>query len=72
MTLQTGRHYRVYLTALSELTSFVGCYLGAVELAGAVRGHEFTVDSSSPRRHERHPILLVDEIRGVEELADSA
>ena len=40
--------------------------MGAVELAGAVRGHEFSV--TGPATRVWRSILLVDEIREVEEL----
>lgn len=71
MTLKTGCMYRVFVTAVSETPTFDGRYVGAVELAGTVRGHEFSVMDAAPRRRWR-PILLVDEIRGIEELADAA
>ena len=71
MTLKTGCHYRVFVTAVSKTPTFDGRYVGAVELAGAVRGHEFSVTDAALRRRWR-PILLVDEIRGIEELVDAA
>lgn len=75
MTLETGRRYRVFLSAVSKLPSFDGRYVGPVELAGAVRGHEFSIlapSADSAQAREWHPILLLDEIRAVEELADAA
>jgi len=75
MTLETGRRYRVFLASVSKLPSFDGRYVGPVVLAGAVRGHEFSTvgtlaDGNQVR--EWRPILLLDEIRSVEELADAA
>ncbi|HST18594.1 MAG TPA: hypothetical protein VLK36_13055 [Gaiellaceae bacterium] len=70
MTLKSGSRYRVLVSASSRTPSFDGRYVGAVELAGAVRGHEFSVTGASERAWR--PILLVDEIREVEELADAA
>lgn len=70
MTLKTGCHYRVFVSALSKTPSFDGRYVGVVELAGTVRGHEFSV--AGPAARAWRSILLVDEIREVEELADAA
>ncbi len=72
MTLKTGCRYRVFVSAVSKTPSFDGRYVGAVELAGAVRGHEFSVIDSTARARRWRPILLVDEIREIEELADAA
>jgi hypothetical protein len=70
MTLKSGSTYRVLVSTSSRTASFDGRYVGAVELAGAVRGHEFTVTGVAARAWRA--ILLVDEIREIEELADAA
>jgi len=72
MTLETGRRYRVFLASVSKLPSFDGRYIGPVVLAGAVRGHEFSTGADGNQVRESRPILLLDEIRSVEELADAA
>lgn len=72
MTLKTGSRYRVLVSASCRTPSFDGRYVRAVELAGAVCGHEFSVTEATAGDRAWRPILLVDEIREVEELADAA
>lgn len=68
MTLVTGKTYNV-----TGRENFVGLYLGTIELAGGLLGHEFEVDGDHPDSTMKlgrwYPILLDSDIINAEVLA---